>query len=138
MEDHKMARYDVTMLVSETMPVYKNKVSKKPVFTKVSQIAQGASTNETDVHFNVHTGTHVDFPLHVKSGALSSRAFDITTFIRPVKVLDFMDVKDGISSSDLKTKNILKGDFVLLKTQNSAQEVFDFNFIYLKADGAAI
>ncbi|MFA5660429.1 MAG: cyclase family protein [Bacilli bacterium] len=131
-----MARYDVTMLVSETMPVYKNKVSKKPVFTKVSQIAQGASTNETDVHFNVHTGTHVDFPLHVKSGALSSRAFDITTFIRPVKVLDFMDVKDGISSSDLKTKNILKGDFVLLKTQNSAQEVFDFNFIYLKADGA--
>ena len=35
-----------------------------------------------------------------------------------------------------KTKNILKGDFVLLKTQNSAQEVFDFNFIYLKADGA--
>ena len=131
-----MARYDVTMLVSETMPVYKNKASKKPVFTKVSQIDQGASTNETDVHFNVHTGTHVDFPLHVKNGALSSRGFDITTFIRPVKVLDFTNVKEAISASDLKTKNILKGDFVLLKTQNSAQEVFDFNFIYLKADGA--
>ena len=131
-----MARYDVTMLVSETMPVYKNKASKKPVFTKVSQIDQGASTNETDVHFNVHTGTHVDFPLHVKNGALSSRGFDITTFIRPVKVLDYTNVKEAISASDLKTKNILKGDFVLLKTQNSAQEVFDFNFIYLKADGA--
>lgn len=132
-----MARYDVTMLINEAMPVYKNKASKKPLFIKVSRINEGDSTNETDVRFNVHSGTHVDFPLHVRDNGLSSRNFDVTTFIRPVKVLDFSSLTDTIRVEDLKTKTILKGDFVFLKTRNSDHNAFDFNFIYLSKEGAA-
>lgn len=129
-------KYDVTMLVSPTMAVYKNKEEKKPVFSVASNIERGDSSNETQVSFNVHSGTHVDFPLHVNVSGLSSRDFDITTFIRKVRVLDFTDVVDSIAKAHLLTKDIVKDDFILLKTRNSFEEEFNFNFVYLKKDAA--
>lgn len=128
--------YDVTMTINKEMQVYKNRESKKPVFTVAGAKKHGDSTNETDVKFNVHTGTHVDFPRHVYDDGATSKAFDITTFMRPVKVFDLTDVSDGISVSDLEKLTINAGDFILFKTTNSFSEDFLFDFVYLKADGA--
>ena len=52
------------------------------------------------------------------------------------RVLDFSDVEGGIGKEDLKAKDIQPGEFLLLKTKNSGKDEFDFEFVYLKEDGA--
>ena len=54
----------------------------------------------------------------------------------PCTVLDFTHIKDGITKEDLIKKEILNGEFVLLKTQNSFEEDFNTDFIYLEKTGA--
>lgn len=131
-----MKHYDVTMLMHENMQVYKNKVEKKPIFSVAASKAKGDSTNETLVTFNVHSGTHVDFPRHIYEEGATSKNFDITTFIRPVKVIDFTSLKAKIGLEDLKPLNIEAGDFLLFKTQNSFSEEFKFDFIFLEKEAA--
>lgn len=128
--------YDVTMTINEAMQVYKNRESKKPVFRVASAKSRGDSTNETDVTLNVHTGTHVDFPRHIYDDGATSKDFDLTTFLRPVKVFDLTDVKAGITAADLAKLTINPGDFIFLKTTNSFSDDFLFDFIYLTRDGA--
>lgn len=128
--------YDVTMTISETMQVYKNRESKKPIFSVAGAKTLGDSTNETDVKFNVHTGTHVDFPRHVYDEGKTSKDFDITTFIRPVKVLDLTKVHSAINQKDLEDLPINAGDFLLFKTANSFSDDFLFDFVYLTSEAA--
>lgn len=128
--------YDVTMLINEKMQVYKNREDKKPIFSVAGSKKRGDSTNETLVTFNVHTGTHVDFPRHIDNEGKTSKNFDITTLIRPVKVIDFSDIEDKITISDLQKVKIEQGDFLLFKTKNSFSEAFSFSFIYLDQDAA--
>ena len=45
-------------------------------------------------------------------------------------------MENGVSKADLEGFDIQKGDFVLLKTKNSFEETFNFDFIYLAQDGA--
>lgn len=131
-----MTVYDVTMTISEKMQVYKNRESKKPIFSVAGAKSRGDSTNETDVKFNVHSGTHVDFPRHIYDDGKTSKDFDITTFMRDVKVFDLTEVVGGISKEHLLNFDINAGDFVLLKTNNSFSEEFLFDFVYLTAEGA--
>lgn len=129
--------YDVTMTISPRMAVYKNKESKKPIFSAASSILNGDSTNETNVTFNVHSGTHVDFPRHIFQDGATSRAFSSDIFLRNVKVLDLTIVSEKITMLDLEEHNIAENDFLLFKTKNSFSEDFDFNYIYLSEEAAA-
>ena len=105
-------KYDVTMTISETMQVYKNRASKKPIFSVAGAKSRGDSTNETDVKFNVHSGTHVDFPRHIYDDGQTSRDFDLTTFLRPVKVFDLTALQGEITKDDLLKLDIKKNDFI--------------------------
>lgn len=132
-----MKHYDVTMLIHEDMQVYKNRAEKKPIFAVAGSKARGDSTNETLVTFNVHTGTHVDFPRHIYDNGATSKDFDITTFLRPVKVFDLSHLQAMITRTDLEKLDIKKDDFVLFKTKNSFSDEFKFDFIFLEK-GAAL
>lgn len=131
-----MMFYDVTMSITPDMQVYKNKPEKVPVFDQAATHEQ-QGVYETLLHMNLHTGTHMDFSLHMVKEGQTSRNFDINRLIREVKVFDLTDVKSGITYDDLKKYDIKKDDFVLLKTQNSYEETFNFNFIYLEKSGSA-
>lgn len=131
-----MIKYDVTMLINEEMQVYKNKESKKPIFEVAASQEMGDSTNETLVTLNVHTGTHVDFPRHIYKDGKTSKDFDITTFIREVKVLDFTHLSSKIGVNNLKLHDIKENDFLLFKTRNSDIDAFIFDFVYLDKDAA--
>jgi arylformamidase len=130
-----MKYYDVSMSITPEMQVYKNRVEKKPVFETAAQHdIQGVY--ETLIHMNLHTGTHMDFSLHMKKDGQTSLDFDVSKLIRFVKVFDLCHVKEGITKEDLKHFKINKGDFVLLKTMNSYEDVFNFKFIYLEKTGS--
>lgn len=130
-----MKIYDVTMKIDEQIQVYKNIESKKPIFKTVADFKENGH-HETDVTFNVHTGTHIDFPLHMIEGGKNSTSLDIHRFIREVKVFDLSHVNECITKSDVENLNIQEGDFVLFKTKNSFEETFNFHFIFVREDAA--
>lgn len=125
-----MKYYDVSMLIEPNMQVYNNKPSKKPLFTNASNFETG-SAYETDIKMNVHTGTHMDFPLHMIPNGKTSTDFDFTRLLCTVKVFDLTHVNDHIDFHDLIDLDIESNDFVLFKTKNSQKETFDFEFIYV-------
>lgn len=130
-----MKIYDISVVISPNMTVYKDYPHKKPVFTNVSNFETG-SAYETDIKMNVHSGTHVDFNLHMlKDGNTSSNAI-LSNYITDAKVFDLTHLKDKIEADDLKELNIEKDDFVLFKTRNSNVEHFDFEFVYVTESAA--
>ncbi|MCF7932052.1 MAG: cyclase family protein [Acholeplasmataceae bacterium] len=130
-----MKIYDVSMMIEETMMVYKNKPEKKPMISYASTFETG-TVYESLLTMNLHTGTHMDFPKHIIKDGMTSRALDLDRLITKVKLLDMTDLDKEITAKDLENHEINKGDFVLFKTKNSFVEVFDFEFVYIRQDAA--
>lgn len=130
-----MKLYDISMTISEDMPVYKNYESKKPKFVNVSNHQQN-SHYETDITMNVHTGTHVDFNLHMMDKGQTSSDVNIKDYITEARVLDLSYVLSNISKDNLVHLAIKKNEFVLLKTRNSNEDVFNPDFVYLDESAA--
>ncbi|WP_105615724.1 cyclase family protein [Vallitalea okinawensis] len=122
--------YDISMTVQEEMMVYKNKEEKKPKFINRANHDNGKHYEST-IQVDLHTGTHMDAPLHMlKDGA----TIDETTLEKcmgPCKVLDLTQIEDHISKEDLINKDIVAGDRILLKTKNSNDDTFNMDFIYV-------
>ena len=127
-----MKFYDVTAEVYEGMPVYKNKEEKQPKFQTVTN----GHVTETRLSLDLHTGTHVDAPLHMINDGETMETIPLERLVRPVKLFDLTHVNDGITKEDIADLPIDKGDFVLFKTSNSFDEEFNFEFIYVKEDAA--
>ena len=123
---------DISMPISEQMSVYKNKDEKRPKI----ETKQQANITETLLNLDAHTGTHIDAPLHIIPGGDTISRFHLEQLICPCRILDFSKVSGGISREDLITKEVVSGEFILLKTKNSFVEGFQFDFVYLKEDGA--
>lgn len=124
--------YDVSMSIQEGMTVYKNKPEKQPSFETV----QNNYVSETRVSLDVHTGTHVDAPLHMVVSGETMESIPLEHLVGPCRVLDLSHVKDGITEEDLEPFNVQEEEFLLLKTANSQEESFNPDFIYVK-EGAA-
>lgn len=135
MERRKKKIYDISMPVSYAMPVYKGKEEKRPQL-KVDSDFNSGSVYESRIEMNLHTGTHLDRTLHMIPGGNSIETLDLTRVITDCRVLDLTGVKDHITANDLKRTKILEGDFLLLKTKNSFEDILETNFIYLDKSGA--
>jgi arylformamidase len=131
-EEETMKIYDITAPVFEGMPVYKNKPEKQPKFTKVTN----AHVTESRIELDAHTGTHIDAPLHMINEGETFETISLEKLVGPAKVFDLTTVEDGITKADLENLDIQEGDFVLFKTRNSFEDEFNFEFIFLKEDGA--
>jgi len=59
-----MFLYDISSTIAPDMPVYKNRDEKRPRF-KVGRDHNNGSIYEGRLDFDLHSGTHLDFPLHV-------------------------------------------------------------------------
>jgi arylformamidase len=127
-----MKVYDVTAPIFEGMPVYKNKPEKQP---KITTITNGYVT-ESRIDMDVHTGTHVDAPLHMVTEGETFETISIEKLVGNCKVFDLTAVQDRITKIDLEKFPIQKDDFVLFKTRNSFEDEFNFEFIFLSEDGA--
>lgn len=130
-----MKIYDISMKIHFAMAVYKNKDDKRPIIKVVQDFANN-SAYESSLTMNMHTGTHIDAPLHMVENGATMDEFNIERVITKCKVLDFTSIEHKITKEDLLTKEINKEDFILLKTRNSFQEDFDFNFVYVEESGA--
>lgn len=123
------------MTIETGMQVYKNKEEKQPKVYNVSNHETGR-THESRFDIDVHCGTHVDAPLHMLAGGETIETIGLDRLVGNARVVDLTHVKDGIGKEDLISFGLQKGDWVLLKTRNSFTEEFDFEFVYLREDGA--
>ncbi len=129
-----MQIYDLSMPISELMPVYKNREEKRPILEVICN--QKGKLYESKLSLPLHTGTHLDSPRHLFPQGPDISDFPLSQMIAPCQVLELSHVKNAIGKEHLAEHNIQEKT-LLLKTRNSNVQGFDPNFVYLSAAGAA-
>src|SRR4051794_26320106 len=82
-----MQLFDVTAPIRAGMSVYPG---DPPVRMELAQaIGRGDAYNVTRLDFGLHTGTHVDAPVHSIDGAAAIEALPLEALVGPAEVVDF-------------------------------------------------
>lgn len=110
-----MTIYDVTVAVSETVPIYAGDPTVSVSAAK--SIAGGDTANVSQIAFGVHTGTHVDAPNHFIDGTRRVDALDPQKLIGPCRVIAVPD--DVIAIEPEHVGNIDAVKRVIFKSRNS-------------------
>lgn len=124
------------MTIEPTMPVWKGRDTKRPILTITRDFAKGQGAQETHLAFDLHTGTHIDAPLHFVQGGRTMDEIALSQLIRPVKVFDLTEVSEVINPEHLDGLPIAAGDFVLLKTRNSLEDILEEDFVFVGSEAA--
>lgn len=130
-----MKLHDISMEISENVQVYKNKEEKKAKLVQQYDF-ENSSVYETQLIMNLHTATHIDAPLHAIENGKTTENYSLEQFFGPCQVLDFMTIDEKITAKDLEKYTIKEDAFVILKTKNSLDQVFNYDFVYLEESGA--
>jgi arylformamidase len=121
------------------MPIYEGNPGVE--LERVSSIADGDPANVSRLTFGVHTGTHVDAPLHFLEGAQGAEGILLDALVGPAVVVDATGVvSNALGEDELAGLDIPEGvERVLLKTRNSelwARTDFTRDFVRLDGSGA--
>ena len=136
---NRMAIYDVTVPVSEGVPIYKGDPTVR--IEGVSSIASGAPANVSRASFGVHTGTHVDAPNHFIDNKRRVEDLDLEKLIGRCTVFQIDDSVDAIAPEHLPDLDGIER--LLFKTRNSAfwnepEKGFRTDFTYISAEAARV
>jgi arylformamidase len=127
-----MRIYDVTVAVSEDVPIYAG--DPRVRIDSVSTIAGGDNANVSSLCFGAHTGTHVDAPNHFIDGTRRVEDLELVKLLGRCRVVEINDSVTAIEPSHLGE---LSGvERVLFKTRNSEfwgepEKGFRTDFTYL-------
>ena len=128
-----MEIFDVSVPVHPGMVTYPGDPTVK--LERVSAIADGAVANISRLDFGVHTGTHVDAPLHFIDGAPGTDQLPLDVLVGPARVIEATSLDaEGLAEAELAER-------VLLKTSNSelwSRDEFADDFVSLTEDGARL
>ena len=131
--------YDITLTISPDLPVWPGDPPVK--IERVAKIEEGANSNLSRMSIGVHTGTHVDAPLHFLTGGNGVESLPLNILIGRAYVLNLPDA-DIITASVLKQSSIpTETNRLIIKTRNSQyleqkDPVFRTGFVGISADGA--
>jgi arylformamidase len=134
-----MKIYDVTVAISETVPIYEG--DPQAVIRREKAFAAGDRVNVSSLCFGAHTGTHVDAPNHFIDGTRRVDELELERLIGPCRVVeiasDLMAVEpehlprlEGIERLIFKTRN---SDF-----WNTPEEGFRKDFTYITPEAARV
>jgi len=129
--------YDVSMTIREGMAVYKSNPAKQPSFEMTSSHEQN-QVQETRAHLDVHTGTHIDAPLHMVEHGATIESIGLEKLVRFCRVIDLTSVVGAITAEDLRPHQPKLGEFLLLKTKNSWDETWNADFIFVGEEAAQL
>jgi len=104
-------------------------------------IEQGDVCNVSHMSMSVHTGTHMDAPLHFIAGGKSIDQIPVDATIGPARVIEITD-KESIKADDVRRAKPKPGERILFKTRNSGRpwetEPFDEDFVYISQEAARL
>ena len=110
-----MPIYDVTVAISEDVPIYKGDPGVE--VSPFKSIAGGDSANVSQISFGVHTGTHVDAPNHFVEGGKRVHEIDPEKLMGPCRVVAIGD--EVIAIEPEHVGDITGVERVIFKTRNS-------------------
>ncbi|MDY6794136.1 MAG: cyclase family protein [Actinomycetota bacterium] len=107
---------------------------------RTMDLERGDPYNLSRIVMSLHTGTHLDAPLHFIPEGTGIDEMPLDTAIGPARVIEIRD-PELISPSELDEHHIAKGERVLFKTANSTRlwnlDGFSELFVSLSEEGAA-
>lgn len=130
---------DISMPLTNDMPVWPG--SPGHTARLVKSLQGGDSADATEVTLELHTGTHIDAPSHMLSGAPTMGEYDLATAIGDALVVDTGDA-GRIDAQILQHLDIPTGtERLLLRTRNSTgtplhSRSFTDDYVALTLDGA--
>ncbi|MEN3186503.1 MAG: cyclase family protein [Atribacterota bacterium] len=130
-----MELIDISLELSNETPTYRGRKEKKPSITVIRTLEQGA--NEMRLNLETHTGTHVDAPLHMLSDATSIDQIPLTQFMGFAYLAEIRHVP-VITEKELRSFEpfLSRETFLLIKTDNSFQDLNRDDFVYLNHSAA--
>ncbi len=132
--------YDVSVSIHPDLPVWEG--DPQVVIRSVASIERGDIANVSRLEIGVHTGTHVDAPVHFLPGRKGVDRLVLDTLVGPAYVVDLSDVVHEVNGRDFEVANIPENTRRLLcKISNSGlwarlPSVFDRDFVGISSDGA--
>jgi arylformamidase len=103
---------------------------------RVASLEGGDVVNLSRLDFGVHSGTHVDAPVHFIDGAPAAEELPLDVLVGPARVVD-LTAADRLDAAAFAGFEL--AERVLMKTRNSelwARESFVEDFLGLTEDGA--
>lgn len=129
---------DVTRPIVEGMPNWPG--DPEPSIVQFASIGEESFCNTSKVSMCVHTGTHMDAPLHFIDGAASMDSLPLDAVIGPVRVVEIMDPV-AVRTAELPA-DLAEGERILFKTRNSTQlwakPGFQRDFVYISHAAAQV
>jgi arylformamidase len=108
---------------------------------RISAIAGGGASNLSAISMCLHTGTHVDAPLHFLDGGPSVAEMPLDALVGPARVIGIRDPK-VVRARELQPFRFRRGERVLFKTRGSRRrwQAAEFcpDYVYLAPDAAAL
>ncbi len=131
-----MKIWDISLTISPNLPTWPG--DPRAIIERVSAIASGANANVSRMDMGVHTGTHVDAPLHFIDGSSAVEAMRLDVLIGPARVVQVGDDVNVITREVLEKLDIPQGTArVLFKTRNSqywAERIGEFQTDFVGID----
>ncbi len=135
--------YDITLPITPEMAVWPG--DPKVTLRRVNSLEKGDSSNVTQIRMSVHTGTHIDAPLHFLEDGKSIGEISLQKLIGKVLVMEMGGDVDVITQTVLEQhpqNEVLKTTSkVLFKTRNSSSleswgSAFHKDYVALDSSGA--
>jgi arylformamidase len=135
LKEKEVEIYDISQVLREGIAVWPG----DPEFRRrrVLKIASGASANVSSIDMGVHTGTHIDAPLHLSDCGSDIARLALHYFLGPARVISLC-VRECIRSADLSGLDWRGVERVLFKTRPDTEpgDAFDPLFISIGEDAA--
>src|SRR5262245_28067611 len=87
---------------------------------QTKHLDRGDPATVSHLSLGVHTGTHVDAPVHFIGGAPGVDTISMDAMIGPARVIEILD-KETCTAEDLAACEINAGERLLIRTKNSAR-----------------
>ncbi len=88
------------------------------VLERMMDMEHGDAANVSKISLGVHTGTHVDAPVHFDAKAKGADAIPLDALMGSARVVAIKDKKQ-VKVAELQAANVKAGERILLKTRNS-------------------
>lgn len=117
-----MTIYDISLTLTPGMVTWEN---AEPALSLAwaSQIGADCPANVSHIRGGMHTGTHLDAPLHFVAGGRCVHELDLDILIGPAQVVEIFG-RGVLTAADLEGAGLAAGvERVLLKTDNTRRDL---------------
>ena len=114
-----MKIYDISLTISPGMVVWPGDPAVR--LERVNKMEEGANANVSHFAAGVHTGTHVDAPVHFVPGRNGVDSLPLDVLVGPCQVVELPDSVDVITAAVVQYAGLAPAvKRILFKTRNSA------------------